>query len=171
MRKTTSPYITVKKSDIHGTGVYAKKFIPKGTRIIEYVGERVTKAESDKRAQIPLNENSENEEYGAVYIFELNKRHDIDGYVKYNTARYINHSCNPSCESEVIRGKIYIIAIRDIQEGEELSYNYGYSWEDYEDHPCYCGENECIGYILAEEYWPRLKRKLKNKSEKNLAKV
>lgn len=164
-KKVKSQYITVKKSKIHGTGIYAKKNIPEGTRVIEYVGERVTKKESDRRAQTPLENNAENEEMGAVYLFEINKRYDLDGYVPYNTARYINHSCEPNCESDIIKGRVYIIAIRDIKKGEEISYNYNYSWEDYEDHPCYCGTKDCVGYILAEEYWPKLKRKLKKKRE------
>lgn len=165
-KKTTNPYITVKKSKIHSTGVFAKKKIKKGTRVIEYVGEKVTKAEAEKRAVKPLNRNSKNREYGAVYIFDLNKRYDIDGYVSYNTARYINHSCDPNCESEIIKGKIYIIAIRDIKKSEELSYNYGYAYEDYEDHPCACKTDKCVGYILAEEHWPKLKRKEKAKKKK-----
>ena len=166
MRKTTSPYIALKQSRIHSTGVFAKKDISKGTRIIEYVGERVTKAESDRRADIPLEKNKTNGEHGAVYIFVLNRRYDIDGYVPYNTARYINHSCEPNCETEVIRGHIWIIALRDIKKGEELSYNYNYDIEDYENHECRCGTNRCVGYILDEDHWPKLKRKKEAKKKK-----
>lgn len=160
--KTTAvSLITLKKSHIHGTGIYAGVNIPKGTRIIEYVGEKVTKKESDRRAQTPLNNNANNKEMGAVYLFELNKRYDLDGYVEYNTARFINHSCDPNCESEIIRGHIWIISIKDIKKGEEITYNYNYSWEDYEDHPCQCGTERCVGYILNEDAWPKLKQKLK----------
>ncbi len=166
MEKTTSPYITVKKSNIHSRGVFAKKDIPEGARVIEYVGERITKAESDRRADIPLQRNKKNGDHGAVYIFQLNKRHDIDGYVPYNTARLINHSCEPNCETDIIRGHIWIIALRDIQKGEEISYNYNYDIEDYEDHRCRCGTNRCVGYILDEAYWPRLKRREKAKKAK-----
>jgi len=102
MRKTTSSYIVLKKSRIHSIGIFAKKEISKDTRIIEYVGERVTKAEADRRADIPLEKNKKNGVYGAVYIFILNKRHDIDGNVAYNTARYINHSCDPNCETAFV---------------------------------------------------------------------
>ncbi|MCK5083439.1 MAG: SET domain-containing protein-lysine N-methyltransferase, partial [Candidatus Omnitrophica bacterium] len=116
------------------------------------------KAESERRASIPLEKNKENSEYGAVYIFNLNKRHDIDGNVSYNTARFINHSCDSNCETEIIRGHIWIIALRDIKKGEELSYNYNYDFEDYEDHKCRCGSNRCIGYILDEDHWPQLRR-------------
>ena len=159
--KTTSPFIKVKVSRIHSTGVFAKIDIPEGTRIIEYVGDKVTKKESDNRAQLPLEMNADNEENGAVYIFQLNKKHDIDGNVSRNTARFINHSCDPNCETDIIRGKIWIIAIKDIKRGEELAYNYNYDWEDYEDHECYCGSSRCVGYILAEEFWPKLRRKQK----------
>lgn len=170
IKKTTSPYILLKKSKIHGTGIYARKNIPEGTRIIEYVGEKVTKKESDRRAELPLEENAENEEMGAVYIFTLNKRHDIDGYVSWNTARFINHSCTPNAESDIIRGRIWIIALRDIPKGEEITYNYNYEWEDYEDHPCCCGTKNCVGYILAEDFWPRLKRKQQREKLKRKAK-
>ena len=160
MKKTTSPYLLVCKSRIHGAGVFAKKDIPKGVRIIEYVGERITKKESDRRADIPLERNKKNSEKGAVYIFEVNKRHDLDGHVSYNTARYINHSCEPNCESENIRGHIWIISLRDIKKGEEISYNYGYQWDmNYVDHKCCCGMKRCVGYILAEEHWKKLAKK------------
>ena len=165
MQNTTSPYIKVKKSRIHNTGVFASKDIHEGTRIIEYVGERITKKESDRRVPIPLERNKQNSEYGAVYIFNLNKRHDIDGNVPYNTARYINHSCDPNCEAVIIRGRIWIIALREIKKSEELAYNYNYDFEDYEDHKCQCGSNRCVGYILDEDYWPELERmKLLKKS-------
>ncbi len=160
-RRTTSPYIVVRRSRIHNRGVFARKPIPAGTRIIEYVGERITKAEAQRRAEAALQRHRKDVDKGAVYIFELNKRYDIDGDVPYNTARFINHSCDPNCEVEIVRGRIWITALRDIAEGEELSYNYGYDLEDYEDHPCRCGAPRCPGYILAEEHWPRLRRKLR----------
>lgn len=166
MRKTNSPFIFVRESRIHSNGVFAKIDIKAGTRIIEYVGEKVTKAESDRRADIPLEKNKKNSEYGAVYIFQLNKRHDIDGNVPYNTARFINHSCEPNCETDIIRGRIWVIALRDIQKGEEISYNYNYDIEDYEEHRCYCGSRRCVGYILDEDHWPRLKRREKIKIER-----
>ncbi|MCK5259562.1 MAG: SET domain-containing protein-lysine N-methyltransferase [Candidatus Omnitrophica bacterium] len=163
MRRTTSPHVRIKESRIHSTGIFAEKDIPKGTRIIEYVGEKISKSESDRRADIPLEENKKNSEYGAVYIFDLNKRHDIDGNVPYNTAKFINHSCDPNCETEIIRGHVWIIALRDIKEGEELAYNYNYSFEDYEEHECRCGSNRCVGYILDEDHWPRLRQEEKLK--------
>jgi uncharacterized protein len=163
MKKVTSPHILVKKSKIHGTGVYARKDIPKDTRVIEYVGGRLTKAQASLRADQQIALAEKNKTVGAVYLFELNKRYDIDGSVWYNTARYINHSCDPNCETDIIRGRIWIIALRDIPEGEEITYNYGYGFDDYQDHPCQCGTRRCAGYILEEDLWPRLKRALKKK--------
>jgi SET domain-containing protein len=157
----TNTYIVKKKSKIHGIGIYAKKFIPKGTRIIEYFGEKITKAESNRRGPLLVKYAKEHHELGAVYLFELNKRYDIDGHVPYNTAKYINHSCEPNCEVDIIRGHIWTIALRDIVKSEELFYNYGYDdFEGFKDHPCRCGSSRCVGYIMAEEHWPKLEKLL-----------
>lgn len=158
MLNTTSPYILVRISRIHGRGVFAKTDIPKGTRIIEYTGEKITKTVAERRADIPLNHHRQDRTNGAVYIFELNKRYDIDGNVTTNTARYINHSCDPNAETEIIRGKIWIIAVKDIKKGKEIFYNYGYAFDGDDEHHCSCGTHRCVGYILAEDHWPRLKR-------------
>jgi uncharacterized protein len=161
-----SKYIKVKNSGIHNKGVFSKRDIPKGTKIIEYVGEIITKTESDKRAEKQLNLSESHTKDGGVYIFELNKKYDIDGKVPWNKAKYINHSCNPNAETENIKGHIWIIAIKDIKKGKEITYNYGYDLENYQDHPCKCNSKNCMGYITAEEHWPKLKRKLKNKKIK-----
>lgn len=166
MKKTSSPYIKVKKSSIHSKGVFAKKNIPKGTEIIEYVGDKVTKKEAEKRADIVLEKSARSKTTGAVYLFELNKKYDIDGYVPWNTARLINHSCNPNCETINIRGHIWIVALRDIKRGEELSYDYGYDFENFKDHPCKCGAKECIGYIVKKKFRAKLKKILKLKRQK-----
>jgi hypothetical protein len=163
MKPTTSPYIIVRKSSIHNRGVFARKDIPKGARVIEYVGEKVTKKEAEDRVTETIGNADENN--GAVYIFELNKRHDIDGKVPYNTARFINHSCDPNCETEIIRGHIWITALRDIKKGEEISYNYGYGPDEFEDHPCRCGSKNCIGYIVAEEHWRKVRKILARRDE------
>lgn len=158
-KATASPYILVRSSAVHGRGVFARKAILKGTRIIEYTGEKITKTEAERRAAEHVDSHKKDRNSGAVYIFELNKRHDIDGDVPYNTARHINHSCDPNAETEIIRGKILVIALRDIAKGEEIFYNYGYGYDDYEEHHCGCGSSRCVGYILAEEHWPKLKQK------------
>ena len=159
MKPTTSEWIEVRNSKIHGKGVFAAKDIPKETRIIEYVGRKITKKESDKVADETLKKAEENPEHGAVYLFEINDEYDIDGDVEWNTARLINHSCNPNCETEQDEDeRIWISSIVDIKKGEELSYNYGYGLDEYKDHPCKCGNDNCIGYILAEKHWKKIKK-------------
>lgn len=157
--KTTSEWARVRRSKIHGRGVVATKDIPAGTRIIEYVGERITKAESDRRDEARAARAAKGGD-GCVYIFEINKRHDIDGDVPWNTARFINHSCEPNCESENVRGHIWITASRDIAKGEELTYDYGFDVENWQDHPCRCGAKRCVGYIVSKSQRWRLKKRL-----------
>jgi len=159
-------FVEVKTSGIHNKGVFAKKDIKKGTRIIEYVGEIITKEESDMRADKVLNDSKENPEKGSVYIFTLNKKFDIDGNVEWNPARYINHACSTNCEAVNDEDHIWIEATKDIKEGEELLYNYGYNIDNYEDHPCRCGKPNCIGYIADKDLWAKLKRKIKKKKFK-----
>jgi len=160
---SSNKFVYKKKSRIHGWGLYAKIAIPKGTRVIEYVGEKITKAEADRRGPRLVEYAKKHQQSGAVYIFVLNKKYDIDGHVEYNTAKYINHSCEPNCEVEIIRGHIWIIALRDIQKDEEIFYNYGYDMDTYDDHPCLCQSPKCPGYIIAEEHWKKLKKVLISK--------
>jgi len=154
-----SEWCEVRTSGIHGRGVFAVKQIPAETYIIEYVGEKITKAESDIRGWEQMDIARETGD-AAVYIFTLNKRYDIDGNVPENAARLINHSCDPNCEAFIVRGHIWIVSLREIEEDEELSFNYGFDLENYEDHPCRCGSTNCIGYIAGSDYWVELKRKL-----------
>ena len=92
---------------------------------------------------------------GSVYIFELNKKYDIDGSVSYNKAKYINHSCNPNCEVDIVDNRIWISSIKNIKKNDELSYDYGYEFDkdDFRDHICKCGEKNCIGYIISSDDW------------------
>ena len=149
-----------KKSHVHGSGLFAVQNIKKGSKIIEYIGDKVTKKEGDKRADKQIKQYKKNKNNGMVYIFELNKLYDIDGSVSHNHAKLINHSCNPNCEVEIINNEIWISAIKNIKKNNELSYNYGYSYDtDYVDHICKCGSSNCVGYILDEDHWPKLKNK------------
>ncbi|PIN73512.1 SET domain-containing protein-lysine N-methyltransferase [Candidatus Woesearchaeota archaeon CG10_big_fil_rev_8_21_14_0_10_45_16] len=166
METTTSPYIIVKSSSIHNKGIFAKTDIPKDAQILEYVGEKITKKEAERRADLVLNASKNDKTMGAVYLFELNKRYDIDGNVPYNTAKYINHSCKPNCDADIYKGKIWVTALRDIKAGEELGYNYGYDLEEFRDHPCKCGSENCVGYIVREEDWGKLKELLKEEMPK-----
>jgi len=95
-----------------------------------------------------------------VYIFTLSKNYDIDGNVPWNTARLINHSCDPNCEAWIEGRRIHIHALRDINAGEELTFDYGFDVGCYEDHPCRCGKPQCVGYIVSREQWPELEQRL-----------
>lgn len=140
-------FLEIRQSAIHGTGGYARRDIAAGTRIIEYVGERISKEESNRRCE------AENE-----YIFTIDEQWDLDGKVPWNPARFINHSCEPNCEAEWDEARIFINAIRDIKQGEELTFNYNYDLEDYKEHPCRCGTSACVGYIVAEEYFEQVRK-------------
>ena len=113
---STNQKLYIKKnSRIHSSGLFAKTDIKSGTRIIEYRGLKITKAQSDKIADVHIEANKKEGKVGSVYIFTLNQRYDINGKVSWNLAKYINHSCDPNCETDIIRGKIWISAIRDIK--------------------------------------------------------
>jgi len=144
--KTSSehPLVRFNESVIHGMGGFARCDIRAGTRIIEYVGERIGKEEAQRRCE------DDNR-----FIFYIDETWDIDGSVEWNPARLINHSCVPNCETEVDtdEGRVWIQAIRDIKEGEELSFNYCYDVTDFRDHPCRCGATECVGFMVAEEHF------------------
>jgi uncharacterized protein len=146
----TSDLIEVRRSDVHGLGVFAIKPIPKGTRIIEYVGERVSHDEADRRYE----EKDANDSH--TFLFIVDSRTVIDAGVDGNDARFFNHSCDPNCESTVDKRRVYIEAIRDIDPGAELTYDYQIQRED--DDPdnidevfaCRCGFPQCRGTML----WP-----------------
>jgi SET domain-containing protein len=149
----------VRGSAIHGRGVYATRAIATEEEIIEYIGEIIDKEESGKRGT-KQHEHATQTGDAAVYIFTLTKKYDIDGNVPWNTARLINHSCDPNCQAWSRGKRIFIHALRDIAEGEELTFDYGFDVECYEDHPCLCGREGCIGYIVSREQWDQLDEKL-----------
>lgn len=159
----------VKISKVHGHGVFATENIAKNKKIIQYIGEKVTRSEGNVRSEKRIKNYLNSKKTGSVYIFELNSRYDIDGSPKYNKARYINHSCQPNCEVDIIKGEIWISSIKKINKGEELSYDYGYSFDkdDYRDHICKCGSKNCIGYIISSDEWTKyldhIKRIIKKK--------
>lgn len=135
-----SGLVRIGPSAIEGTGGCARVAIGRGTRVIEYQGERISKAESLVRC-----------EANNPYIFCLDETTDLDGSVEWNPARFLNHSCAPNCEAQMINGRIWIVALRDIAAGEEITFDYGYDWEDYKEHPCHCGAPGCFGYIVSAE--------------------
>jgi uncharacterized protein len=163
---TISDLIEVRRSDVHGLGVFAAKRIPKGARIIEYVGERVSHDEADRRYE----EKEANDSH--TFLFIVDSKTVIDAGVDGNDARFFNHSCDPNCESTVEKRRVYIEAIRDIESGTELTYDYQIQRED--DDPdnidevfaCRCGFAKCRGTML----WPT-ERKPKRKKAKKKAKT
>ena len=133
----------VKKSEIDNYGLYAVKDIKDRTRIIEYKGKILTKKQ--------VEENSKFDNDKAIYLFNINKKYDLDGDFKYNTARLINHSCDPNCEVYGAGLKVWVYAIRDIKKGEEVTYDYGFGYDEYyKDFPCKCGSKNCVGFIVRE---------------------
>ena len=94
-----------------GLGLYAEDEIPKGACVIEYTGLEISKEQEEKS--------------NSKYLFEIHSRKTIDGAPRWNTARYINHSCRPNCEPNIYKGRVYIHARRRIKPGEELNYDYG----------------------------------------------
>lgn len=161
---TTTDLIEVRRSNVHGLGVFAAKQIPKGARIIEYVGERVSHDEADRRYE----EKDANDSH--TFLFIVDGKTVIDAGVDGNDARFFNHSCDPNCESTVEKRRVFIEAIRDIEAGTELTYDYQIQRED--DDPqnidevfaCRCGFPQCRGTML----WPT-ERKAKRKKAKKKA--
>ena len=150
----------IKKSKIDNRGLYAATNIKKDAKIIEYKGKIITVKETE------TNPKFDNDK--AIYLFNLNKRYDLDGDFKYNTARLINHSCDPNCEVDGAGLKLWIYSIRDIKKNEELTYDYGFSFDkDYKDFPCRCGTKKCVGYIVnSQSRWRVIKAKKKKSTNK-----
>ena len=111
------PRIVRRRSPISGWGVYAAQAIKKGTRIVEYKGELVSQAEASRRERRYLPRQR-------VWLFTINTRRARDAAIGGNIARYINHACRPNCHTEVTGHHIWVVAARDIREGEELTYDY-----------------------------------------------
>lgn len=142
------PFV-VKRSRIAGKGAFATRDIAKGERIIEYVGERVSHAVADDRYD------DDSVDAHHTFLFNVNRSVIIDAYFGGNDSRFINHSCEPNCESEIERGRVFIDAIKRINKGDELTYDYAYgrdgteTLEDEADlYVCRCGRKKCRGTIL-----------------------
>lgn len=147
--QAVNEWLEIRSSTIHGRGGFARTRIPADTSIIEYLGEKVDKAESGRRC-----------EAGNPFIFTVNEEWDLDGAVDWNPARFLNHSCSPNCEAQQEGDRIWIVAQRDIEPGEELTFNYGYDLSEWKDYPCGCGAQDCLGFIVAEEHHPEVRRLL-----------
>ena len=145
-----APLIKVRRSRVHGRGVFAARRICKGTRIIEYLGERISHRVANRR----YDDHDENDNH--TFLFSVDRGVVIDAGVEGNDARFINHSCQPNCESVIERRRVFIDALRDITPGEELSYDYQIGRERGdppnvdEIYACRCGSKDCRGTML----WP-----------------
>ncbi len=166
MKKTPrsrAPLFEVRHSPIHGYGVFAARRIRKGTTILEYLGDRVSHAQADTRYE----DKDPNDNH--TFLFTVDAKTVIDAGVNGNEARYINHACDPNCESTTLGKRIFIEAIRTIQPGEELSYDYQIG-RDSDDAPnvdeiyaCRCGAENCRGSML------ELAKKVPKKTPKKAA--
>ena len=152
----------VKKSNIdrNGNGLYATKDIKEGTRIIDYVGKIITKKQTEESEKF---DNSK-----PIYLFNLNNRYDLDGDVKSNIARLINHSCSNNCDYEGKGLKLWVVAVKNIKKNEELTCDYGFSYDsDYKQFPCKCSSKNCVGYIVREGSRWRINKKFKKTNRVN----
>ena len=162
-----SPLFEVRRSKVHGLGVFAVRPIKKRTRVIEYLGERISHAVADRR----YDDHDENDNH--TFLFNVDRGLVIDAGVEGNDARFINHSCEPNCESVIEHRRVYIEAVRDIAPGEELSYDYQIGRERGDPpnvdqiYACRCGSAECRGTML----WPpkRPKRRAAASSKRSSA--
>ena len=153
-------FYKIKKSNIDKRGLYASKNINAGVKIIDYVGKLISKKEAQKNSKF---DNSKD-----IYLFDINKKWDLDGAWSFNTARLINHSCSPNCEVEGQGLKLWISSLRKIKKGEELTYDYGFGYDkDYKQFPCKCRSKNCCGFIIREHSRWRLNKKFKKSNRIN----
>lgn len=142
--------VRVRRSRLHGRGVFALRRIRKGTRVLEYLGDRISHQQADRRYEHKhINDNH-------TFLFIVDRGVVIDGGMHGNNARFINHSCDPNCESLIEDRRVFIEAIRTIRPGEELTYDYQIG-RDRDDPPnvdqifaCHCAAASCRGSML----WP-----------------
>ncbi|ABD71653.1 nuclear protein SET [Rhodoferax ferrireducens T118] len=141
--------IQTRRSGVHGKGVFAVQPIAEGETLIEYVGEIISWPEAQARhPHDPGNPNH-------TFYFHVDENHVIDALYGGNSSRWINHACDPNCEAEEQNGRIFIKALRNIEAGEELNYDYGliiderYTPKLKAEYPCWCGSAKCRGTLLA----------------------
>jgi uncharacterized protein len=150
--------LIVRSSSIHAAGCYTTRRIKKGTRVIEYDGPRFTKDEADERYS----------GRDITYLFSSGEADEvIDGF---GTAMFINHSCDPNCESDSVDGRVFIIALRNIAAGEELTYEYNLHDSGDEDADCYCRAKQCRGTMFSEEEVKKRARRAKRAAAKETRK-
>ena len=141
----------VRRSSIHGRGVFALADIPKGIRLMEYLGERITHKEADRRYAV------EHEHSPHTMLFSVDDKTVIDATRRGNSARFINHSCSPNCEAIEEEGRIFIETTKKVPAGGELTYDYNLILEERHTpavkraHACFCGTRHCRGTMLGSK--------------------
>lgn len=164
------PLYKVTRSKVHGYGAFATRDIKKGETIDEYLGDRITHAQADKRYE----DHDENDNH--TFLFIVDKKTVIDAGIGGNDARFINHKCDPNCESEIKKGRVFIVATKNIAKGEELGYDYqiGREKDDPENvdeiYACRCGSPKCRGTMLWPPKRPSPKKRRKKKVARKSAK-
>jgi len=144
------PGLIVRSSSIHAAGCYTTRPIRKGVRLCEYDGPRMTKAAADERYKDRF----------VTYLFACDGDSVIDGF---GTPMFINHSCDPNCETEEDDGRIFVSAVRNIAAGEELTYEYNLCDSDEDAQDCYCGAHNCRTTMFSDLELKRRARIAKRK--------
>jgi SET domain-containing protein len=163
--------IQVRRSGVHGKGVFALQDLAEGETLIEYVGEVISWDEAQDRH--PHDPNDPNH----TFYFHVNEDKVIDALHGGNSSRWINHSCDPNCEADEENDRIFIKAIRNIKAGEELNYDYGliidepYTKKLKAEYPCWCGSANCRGTLLSPKDRPDTPKTPKTKKKKSEAKA
>jgi hypothetical protein len=146
--------VQVRRSGVHGKGVFALQDIAEGETLFEYVGEVISWDEAqDRHPHDPSDPNH-------TFYFHVNEDKVIDALHGGNSSRWINHSCNPNCEADEENDRIFIKALRNIKAGEELNYDYGliidepYTPKLKAEYPCWCGAPNCRKTLLAPKRRP-----------------
>src|SRR3990172_9048581 len=149
--RPTGRLYSVRRSALHGKGAFALQRLPKGTRLGEYTGGRISEAEAASRYP----EDGDGPHH--TFLFALDDGDVIDAAVGGNSTRFLNHSCDPNCEALEEDGRIYLYTLRAIRAGEELVYDYNFVLEvahtpaEKRRYPCYCGSKNCRATILAKK--------------------
>lgn len=156
-----SDWIEVRRSPIHGNGVFAKTEIPPGTLVAEYRGEIISEDELERRADLRSREEADGS--ATTYFFAIGDGFFIDAanVTEGNPARYINHSCEENCETRwnALTRKMEIFSLQTIRKGEEITFDYGFELAGFFEHPCRCGSRNCCGFIVAKILRPALLKK------------
>jgi hypothetical protein len=167
-RGKAQSFVIVRRSPIQGRGVFARTDIPKGTRVLEYTGERQPSTEADEE------HDDEATRRHHTFLFAVSSKVVIDGTRGGNESRYINHSCDANCWAIIERGRVFIEAKRPIPAGEELAYDYWYTTDSsYSNadlrriYPCKCGAKRCRGTLAAPRRQPRKKAAAKGAAGKS----